>query len=65
MNCTYIKIRGPYVKATNGKAYISITLELIRAKMSSVQIRNNQVAIILFATVNGFFVETNNPAKKD
>jgi len=53
------------VKATKGKAYISITLELIRAKTSSMQIRNNQVAIILLAIVNGFFVEINKPAKKD
>jgi hypothetical protein len=30
-----------------------------------VQIRNNQVAINLFATVNGFLVEISNPAKKD
>jgi len=63
--CTYKYNRGPYVKATNGKAYISITRELIRAKISSIQIRKSQAAINLFAAVNGFFVEISNPAKND
>jgi hypothetical protein len=40
-------------------------LEFIRAKINSVQIRNNHVAISLLATVNGFFVEMSNPAKND
>jgi hypothetical protein len=42
-----------------------MTFELISAKISSKQIRNNHAAISLFATVNGFFVEISNPAKND
>ena len=37
----------------------------MRAKIISMQIRNNQVAINLFAVVNGFFVEMINPEKND
>ena len=50
---------------TKGKEYISIPLELIKANISSMQIRNTHAASILFAIVAGFFVEMSNPAKKD
>jgi hypothetical protein len=53
------------VNATKGKAYISITFELSRANMSSMQIRNNHEAMSLLAVVAGFFVAISNPAKKD
>jgi hypothetical protein len=65
MDCTYRKSKGPYVKATKGKAYISITREFSRAKVSSIQIRNNHAAISLLAIVNGFLVDISNPAKND
>jgi hypothetical protein len=63
MNFTYRNNSGPYVNATNGKAYISITLELSSANISSMQIRNNHVAINLLGTVIGLLVETSNPEK--
>jgi hypothetical protein len=65
MNLTYRKSSGPYVKATNGKEYISSKVLLIRANASSIHIRNSQAAISLFAIVRGFFVDTSNPAKND
>jgi hypothetical protein len=53
------------VKVINGKEYISRSVLLIRAKISSRHIKNNHAAIILFATLNGFLVDTSNPAKND
>jgi hypothetical protein len=65
MNFTYRYRRGPYVNATKGKEYISITFELSNAKRSSMQIRNNHIAISLFAVLKGFFVRTRISAKND
>jgi hypothetical protein len=42
-----------------------MTLELIRAKISSTHIRKSQAAISLLAVVKGFFVEISKPAKND
>lgn len=50
---------------TNGKEYISITLELRSAIISSTQIRNNQAAISLLAVEPGFLVSTSIKAKND
>jgi hypothetical protein len=65
MNLTYRNRSGPYVKATKGKEYISSNVVLIRADISSIQIRNIHAAISLFAIVNGFLVEISRPEKKD
>ena len=62
---TYRYIRGPYVNVMNWNEYISRTLLLIRAKISSMHIMKSQAAINLFAVVTGFFVEINRPEKND
>jgi hypothetical protein len=49
----------------NWNEYISIKVLLMRAKISSMQIRNSHAAINLFAIVRGFFVEMSNPEKND
>jgi len=65
MNLTYRYMSGPYVNVINWNEYISRTLLLIRANISSMQIMNSQAAINLFAMVSGFFVEITSPEKKD
>ena len=58
-------MRGPYVNVINWNEYISSTLMLINAKVSSMHIMKSQAAINLFAVVTGFFVEINRPEKND
>jgi hypothetical protein len=48
-----------------GNEYISITLLLMSADTSSMQIMKSHAAISLLAVVVGFLVEITSPAKKD
>ena len=56
---------GPYVSEMNGKAYMSSTVRLIRAKIISVQKRNSHAVMILLAVLNGLLVAIRRPAKND
>ncbi len=58
-------MRGPYVNVMNWNEYISRTLLLMSAKISSMHIMKSQAAINLFAVVTGFFVEISKPEKND
>jgi hypothetical protein len=53
------------VKEINGKEYISRTVLLIRAKISSMQSRNTHAVIKRLEVLKGLLVAIRSPAKKD